>query len=253
MKSLTLKNSLKGKFCQIISAGIIFILLSSALYSQDCRSLLLDYIGRMSAFRQPENSKVYYMNLHMSYSLWDKVASIPDVDAKLFVAGKAYFFESDQLSIYYDEKDLICLNHAYKQVILSESQSISNFEQTNTIEQLIKMQQDLILKSNFLSCKDTTVNSVQSKIAILIPGDDMQLLYKLSRLTYYYSLATNRISKVKIEYKSGNKIKWQILEYKEISFDYPGWKATKARQMIFDSAGKLLPKYNHYSLIDNRK
>lgn len=223
------------------------------LRSQDCRKLLIDYITKMASFKQQGNTDVYYLHFGISTRLRDKSsAPVPYVDAKLYLTKDASFFESGVISIYNDPTDLICLDHNRKQIIRTKGGDAASM-QNYSVEQLVEMQKKLIEGGNIVTCVDTVINSMKTKLIVLIASPDIRASLKVAMVTYYYFPDKEMMGKVRIDYVFEHMLDNQVIEYKAIDFRYLQWKTNKAAGLVFDNAGRIKPKYAQYSLIDKRK
>lgn len=231
---------------------ILYLIITCViLHGQDCNELLMSYISEMESYQKPINSKVYFMHIYISsVPAYNSTIRIPDVDSRMYITEKAYFYDSDIISIYGDSKEIIYLNHNQKQIIRTNPGEMGN-NQAIKIDALSKMQQELVSTGSILGCRDTVINTVKNKIITLVPSREIQTKYKINRLTYNYLSEADRIGKVKIEYANQSTLSSQTIEYKELSFDYPQWKYSSANSIVFDNAGKVRSKYAKYSLIDN--
>lgn len=223
------------------------------LSSQDCRKLLIDYITQMASFKKPDNNNVYYLHLGISTRLRDKSsAPVPYVDAKLYLTKDASFFESGVISVYSDLTDLICLDHNRKQIIRTKGGDAASM-QNYSVEQLVEMQKNLIEGGDIVTCVDTVINSVKTKLIVLVASPEVRTGLKVSMVTYYYLPDKEMMGKVRIDYVFEHVVNNQVIEYKDIDFRYSQWKTYKAASLVFDNAGRIKSKYAQYSLIDNRK
>lgn len=223
------------------------------LHSQDCRKLLVDYITKMASFKQPENNDVYYLHFGISTRLRDKSsAPVPYVDARLYLTKDASFFESGVISIYNDPTDLICLDHNRKQIIRTKGGDAAGM-QNYSVEQLLEMQKKLIEGGDIVTCVDTVINSMKTKLIVLVASPEIRAGFKVSMVTYYYLPDREMMGKVRIDYVFEHVVNNQVIEYKDIDFGYSQWKTNKAASLVFDNAGRIKSKYAQYSLIDNRK
>lgn len=229
-----------------------FLVVCHNVFGQDCKGLLLEYIDRISGTKLTDEKRIYYLHFKVSYNLWDtKKPQLPDLDSKIYLGKNLYFYESNLLSIYSDKKDFICVYPSQKQIICSDAKNENNKEKMETM--LSQAQKEIVVKGKLIRCADTLINDVSTIIMTILVPPGLESNYKMTKVTYYYSVNKKQLNKVIIFYSKQHTIKSQTIIYEEINFNYKETKFQRAHDLVFDRNEHLKSKYKTYSIIDNRK
>lgn len=217
-----------------------------------CVSNMLKYIDRTAQGNiRPEKGQAFFMHYTSENVPHEKFRSnVIKNEFKIYITPTQTILESDDISVYRDEVDLFAVVHPLKKVIWGAAGAAP--EMTNSgIQQLAGMQKEILTTGEVTKCE--TIGSGENKFqkVELIPAKPYRDRYHITSMVILFDPHQDMISKVVISFEEDQDVVTQIVTYKEVNFDYRGFKPVMVKKQFLDKNGKLNKKYPGYTLVKN--
>ena len=232
---------------------LLLIELSSYSFGQqsDCKTVLLECISSMSSIKTVEPGKVYFIDMSIHSDLKRPNPAIPtSVNVKTYMTSSQISVETNKMVIYYDEYDSFSIIPESKTIIWSNGGKVK--DQASRALNLENMQKDVVQKSNIKGCSNNRFNNKDVKSIVLDLPADITKTTKVESIEFTIDINDKRIVKVNSKFSSSNDISSQEIIYNELDYNYKKWKPLPVKERVFKN-NKLLPQFNGYRLINNKK
>ncbi len=237
---------------------IVFLLIpfcfAGTVEDSGCKKLLGNYYSKMNISKSPKSGQCYYMHM-LSESVMKDSSLYPKVksEVKLIMTDKIYFYLSDLMNIYKDDKDMFVVTKADKSVYWMDAvdEKKGNFAETNT--KLFQMRDSLLMSSEIVSCKDFAENGRNYKRMDLVVPVKLRAKSNLQGFSCIMDMNDSLLTQLKMNYVPSYKVKQTTVTYKTVDFNYTTPpKEKNVKEIFITSSGKLTTKYKGYELVDNR-
>lgn len=216
-----------------------------------CLEALRTYIENTASFDKPSNPDLAcLLDLEIINTANQKVPPNIPVRSriKILTAQNYYSYETDEVKIYSDYKELIQIIIPNRQIIRSKFSNQSNFEQDNK-SLMSQMQVAALKEATVLECND--LPDQKRTIIRLKPNAEVSAKLKIKEITYHMDMGKTHLYEVLINYQTDQLLRQQRVIYHQVELKYPFSKPRKLSDLIFLN-GNLLPKYKGFQVLDNR-
>lgn len=235
----------------IVTSLLYITTLLPAQQDETCKQTILDYITAITSVQAPAPGKAYYLHFTTeTVSAYPAKTPSYSIDAHVYLADKRMTYQTRQITLTQDTEDAFMIIHNQKRIIWTKG-GINPAEQKERLN-LGSIQKSVVEKASVSYCREEEKNGQKIKIIGLLPDRETAEKMNIRSITFTYSHSLQRMQKVVIEFAKAAPLLQQSVTYHDIDFDYKKFKPTASHGQVFASSGKLLPKYQGYTVVDNK-
>ena len=239
---------------QLFLALVVSGLLGSMSYGQqgkECLKAVGEYLEWTSKFGMPQDGQAYEMDYVQESVVQGAVEQIQTKqDFRVRITRDNIAIESDEVSVISDKNDSFYIDNMQKMIIWGDGVD-SLINHTNPLD-VLEQQKNLFENCLFISCNREVKEKRVLDIIKLKTTKELKETTNAETIEISFDTEENRIYKVKVEYTGDYKVQRQTTTYKKLDFNVK-WKSRGAvYRQVFTRTGELNPKYNNYTLIDNK-
>ncbi len=228
-------------------------------FSQEVSKACLDlvraaYHQMNSTEKYPGSDNIYFLNYDLSVFMRDSLKYPPQkTQIRILKKQLRSHMVSEELSVYQDSMDVFTIMDDRKTIYRDKPGSLQLINQARTA-QAIMLQDTLLALGEVVECNniDGRKKKADKQITLAFTEEDRKVL-PYERLTFHIDSKNNYIHKILVRYPAAHQMARIEIVYKELNYNYKTTLLDKpVASLIFDSKGKLLPKYKKYTMVDNR-
>lgn len=219
----------------------------------DCRKMLNDYFKNINITSAPPAGKAYYMNMKIRTVMHDSLAyPANESSLKITVAKDLYYYKSEQMDLYKDEKDVFVIVHASGTAVWSSAKDIPEAGNWNSA---FLLRDSLIRESQVVECRELDVKHAAGKVRKITiePPVKRQKQTHIRNMDFYFNSANGSLERSTVYYDRKSSIHHTITTFKEMNLNASAPAAKSVRELVLDRNNKPAGIYKGYKLIDNRK
>lgn len=232
------------KLFQVILLPFLFICVGKS--NGQCKDELIESL-KVTRGLELQSGKTAYMQLNIK-NIRRNDGVDQSIDIEVFRREDQLIYKTKDIKIYKDLENSFMVIHPLKRIVWQESDG--KFQEDKSME-IIDLQLKLVEESVLLSCKEVLVNDNPLRELLLEPSDQIKDVFGVTELKIVFDRELNQVKSVNSKYMKGKDLLSQIIEFKELNYNYKGKMPRDIKKLIFTTDGRLVDSLKDYTLLKN--
>ena len=216
---------------------------------QELRTLLNQCLGKIKTIESPPKGKAYYMSYATRTAFNDPSIKPVTSEVELIVTHEQSHYRSKEFDYFHDQKDAFTIMPMTRMIFWSDSPAL--LLKKRDLSPLASFRDQALSRAKLTQLKNNTgnTNSILVKIE-----HDQELQQQVDYQYVVLELDTQRkqVTRTLFKYKEKHDVDKLEIKYNTIDMNYKVSTPKQVRNLVVSNDSKLLSKYNHFKLIDNR-